>query len=185
MHTGEAVEAKVNQNPIRIILFDWGDTLMSEDGPQDLPMADWPEIRLLDGAEEILEILSKNYRLGLATNAAVSKHSDITRALQRAGIERFFQEIFCYTEIGSRKDELAFWHKVLTRLNAKSNELIMIGDSLEQDVLGPQRVGIRAIWLNWKGSDGCGLNGVPIIRSLVEIPSALAKLLNDPVYGAR
>ncbi|HUJ09876.1 MAG TPA: hypothetical protein VL171_07600 [Verrucomicrobiae bacterium] len=28
---------------LRFVLFDWGDTLMSEAGPVDIPMADWPE----------------------------------------------------------------------------------------------------------------------------------------------
>ncbi|MEO7743381.1 MAG: hypothetical protein ABIR98_10620 [Usitatibacter sp.] len=31
-------------------LFDWGGTLMSEEGPLDLPMALWPEVRTSSGA---------------------------------------------------------------------------------------------------------------------------------------
>jgi hypothetical protein len=45
---------------LRFVLFDWGDTLMSEDGPLDIPMADWPEVRAIDGAGEVLSLLSKD-----------------------------------------------------------------------------------------------------------------------------
>ena len=30
---------------IRAVCFDWGGTLMSEAGPEDIPMCDWPEVR--------------------------------------------------------------------------------------------------------------------------------------------
>src|SRR5438067_129959 len=51
--------------PLRWVLFDWGDTLMSEDGPADLPMALWPEVRVLDGAAETLAALAARFRLGV------------------------------------------------------------------------------------------------------------------------
>lgn len=48
------------------MLSDWGNTLMSEAGPTDIPMPDWPEVRTIDGAREVLSLLSKSYRIAVA-----------------------------------------------------------------------------------------------------------------------
>ena len=158
---------------LRYILFDWGDTLMSEAGPLDIPMADWPEVRVIDGASEVLAQLSKSYCIGLATNATVSTKPDVIRALERVGLNAFITGIFCYTELGHKKDEPEFWKAVLARLGAHKGEVVMIGDSLEQDVLGPRRAGIRAIWFNWKGESCPTPLSVQIVRSLREVPAAI------------
>ena len=50
---------------LRFVIFDWGDTLMSEAGPLDVPMANWPEVRTIDGAREVLSLLSRSYRMRL------------------------------------------------------------------------------------------------------------------------
>jgi len=161
---------------LRFVLFDWGDTLMSEAGPLDIPMADWLEVRCIDDASEVLSLLSKCYRIGIATNATVSKKRDVVRALERVGLNMFIDEIFCFTELGHKKSEPEFWDLVLTRLGARKDELVMIGDSLEQDVLGPMRVGIRGIWFNWKQESFSGPLSVPSVRSLREVPVAIEDL---------
>lgn len=161
---------------LRFVVFDWGDTLMSEAGPLDIPMADWTEVRVIDGAPEVLSLLSKSYRIAIATNATVSKKPDVVRALERVGLSAFIDEIFCFTELGHKKCEPEFWDAVLTRLGAQKNELIMIGDSLEQDVLGPMRVGIRAIWFNWKEESYSGPFSIRSVQSLRELPAAMEKI---------
>ncbi|TMB42892.1 MAG: hypothetical protein E6J58_01255 [Deltaproteobacteria bacterium] len=69
--------------PLAWVLFDWGDTLMSEDGPADTPMALWPEVRVIDGAAAVLAALAPRYRIAVATNATVSDRTSIRRALAR------------------------------------------------------------------------------------------------------
>ncbi len=159
-----------------IILFDWGDTLMSEAGPLDIPMADWPEVRCIDGAHEVLALLSKSHSLSIATNATVSKRFDVWRALDRVHLRPFIHEVFCFTELGHKKSEPEFWQIILSRLGAQKSELIMIGDSLEQDVLGPTQSGTRAIWFNWKGEKCQPGVSVESIHSLSELPALLTKL---------
>ena len=158
---------------LRFVLFDWGDTLMSEAGPIDIPMADWPEVSCIDGAHDVLSRLSRIYTISIATNATVSTRSDILRALERVGLKQFVHEVFCFTELGYKKSEPEFWDAVLTRLGAQRNEVVMIGDSVEQDVLGPMRAGIRAIWLNWKLESYSGASSFQSIRSLREAPAVI------------
>lgn len=158
---------------LKYVLFDWGDTLMSEDGPQDRSMADWPTVQAIEGAQSVLADLASRYTLAVATNATISNHGDIARALQRVGLAGFMKEIFCYTEIGSKKDEPRFWQVVLDRLDARADEVLMVGDSLAQDVHGPQQAGIRAIWFNWKRAPRPREGEVTEILRLDELPLLL------------
>lgn len=134
--------------PIRAVCFDWGGTLMSEAGPGDLPMGAWPEVRAVAGARDALAMLHGHVPLCIATNASVSDPAQIERALARVGLAQFFSHLFCYTELGCRKDEPAFWHAVSQRLELPATSLAMVGDSLEQDVRGPARFGVQSVWFS-------------------------------------
>lgn len=158
----------------RFILFDWGDTLMSEDGPPDRTMADWPEVRVIAGAREALAALAARHVLGVATNATISRPGDVRRALTRAGLAPFLTHIFCRAELGCPKADPRFWAQVLAQLGATAGDVLMIGDSLEQDVLGPQAAGIPALWFNWKTPGAATPPGVRAIGSLADLPSVLA-----------
>lgn len=137
---------------LRCICFDWGGTLMSEDGPQDRAMALWPRVEVVPGAHATLTALGARWPLHIATNASVSTRPLITQALERAGLLQHFQHIFCFTEIGARKDQLAFWQTVQATTGVPLHETAMVGDSLEQDVLGPARFGVRTVWFNAGGT---------------------------------
>ena len=152
------------------MLFDWGGTLMSEDGPLDIPMALWPEVRAIDGARETLAALvSAGHRVGVATNASVSPRNLIEAALGRVGLRELVSEVFCYTEIGARKDSDEFWRAILERTGAEPAEVAMIGDSVEQDVVAPRRFGIHSIWFNEEGRHAPDPRGEPMIRRLPEV----------------
>ncbi len=133
---------------VRAVCFDWGGTLMSEAGPDDLPMALWPTVRCIDGAAETLAALHGRYPLCIATNASLSRRPMIEKALERAGLLRYIGAIFCFTELGVRKESTAFWRIVTATLKVEPKQLAMIGDTLEPDVLAPRRAGVRAVWFN-------------------------------------
>ncbi|HET7728500.1 MAG TPA: HAD family hydrolase [Usitatibacter sp.] len=159
----------------RWVLFDWGGTLMSEDGPLDLPMALWPEVHAVEGAHEALATLAARYRIGVATNASVSPRNMIEVALGRVGLRDWVQEVFCYADIGARKDEDAFWRAVLERTGAEPADVVMIGDSLAADVLAPRQFGIASIWFNEGGRQAPDARGVPVIERLADAPAAVAR----------
>jgi putative hydrolase of the HAD superfamily len=101
---------------------------MSEEGPPDLPMSQWPSVVVLDGARELLSALAPLYPLCIATNASVSRRSDIELALARGGLREFISHIFCYTEIGARKSTKEFWDTVTRILGCTTGEIGMLGD---------------------------------------------------------
>jgi hypothetical protein len=71
----------------RCILFDWGGTLMSEDGGlEGIPLGLWPVVGAIDGARETLAALAPRHRLAVATNATVSRRDMIECALARVSL---------------------------------------------------------------------------------------------------
>jgi FMN phosphatase YigB (HAD superfamily) len=153
---------------IRAICFDWGDTLMSEQGPRDLPMALWPEVRVIPGATEMLAALHGDYRLCIATNATVSSRPMIEQALERGGLRAFFDAIFCYTELGVRKESPAFWSAIARMLDLEFDQVAMLGDTLECDVRAPQALGIHAVWFDERGTRPSPGVDVPTVHALVD-----------------
>lgn len=160
------------------MLFDWGGTLMSEDGPLDIPMALWPEVQAIEGAHEALATLAPRYRLGIATNASISTREMIEVALGRVGLRDWITDVFCYSDIGSRKDEDGFWRVVLDRTGADPAAVVMVGDSLEQDVTAPRQFGIASIWFNADGAQPGDPRGSPVITRLTEAPAAVARVFS-------
>ena len=147
---------------------------MAEDGPADLPMVDWPHPRVLPGTLEAVAELAAQRPLSLCTNAAVSTRVQIEQALARAGLLSFFTHVFSFSELGARKDSPAFWDAVFARVALPRDQTLMVGDSLAQDVLAPQRFGVPTVWFNPRGlAPPPGTPPVRMIRALAELPALL------------
>jgi FMN phosphatase YigB (HAD superfamily) len=160
--------------PVAWVLFDWGDTLMSEEGPTDAPMADRPEVRAIEGAAAVLARLTERHRVAVATNATVSDRASIRRALARVGLDDFVTEIFCFRDLGLKKSDRRFWDVVAERLAVPRAQLLMVGDNLDDDVVSPRRAGIAAVWLNWKHAPTPRGVVVPTIDKLDQLPPLIA-----------
>ena len=94
-------------------------------------------IELLDGVEEVLEVLSKDYRLILATKGDLL---DQERKLEKSGLLDYFHHI----EVLSEKQE-SNYEKLLKHLDIKPSEFLMIGNSLKSDILPLVNIGAKAV----------------------------------------
>lgn len=130
----------------KYILFDWGDTLM-KDSPSDQPMAAWPVVEAVAGADEVLKRLGAQATLILATSASISDEAQIRAALARVGLDTYIQKIYCFKNTGLKKSP-AFYEYILHDLGAASAEVVMVGDSFENDVLAANQAGLDAVWFN-------------------------------------
>lgn len=151
---------------IRAVCFDWGGTLMSENGPEDIPMAKWPKVEVIKGATEALDLLSGKVPLAIATNASISRRPMIELALERAGLAGYFGHIFCFTELGFRKDQSDFWLAVEQGLGIPRAQIAMVGDSYEQDALAPRSFGVQGVWFNPEQSATSDPVGIPVVSDL-------------------
>ena len=81
----------------------------------------------MDDVEEVLESLSKRYRLILATKGDLL---DQERKLEKSGLYEYFHHI----EVLSDKKEDNY-SKLLNHLDINPPEFLMIGNSLKSDIL--------------------------------------------------
>jgi FMN phosphatase YigB (HAD superfamily) len=151
---------------VRAVCFDWGGTLMTEDGPEGLPMTSWPVVQAVEGAEDCLRQLEGRVPLAIATNATHSGRDMIVLALERVGLRRYFDHVFCFAEIGFRKGDPEFWEVVSRGLGVPLARIAMVGDSWEQDALLPRRFGVQAVWFAGRGAALPASPEVPVVRDL-------------------
>ncbi|GAB5382026.1 MAG: HAD family hydrolase [Aliiglaciecola sp.] len=133
---------------IKSFLFDWGDTLMVDYVDQSGKMCDWTEVKAVDGAHEVLALLSQHSRIYVATNAADSSEQDIQKAFKRVKLDQFISGYFCHGNIGVCKQSGEFYTRVAKALGEKPESLVMVGDSFNNDVQAALDAGLKAIWLN-------------------------------------
>ena len=88
----------------------------------------------------------------LVTNGDAVQQRD---KIERHDLARFFDAILVEGEFGTGKPDEAVYRHVLKTLGMTPREALMVGDHLEWDVLAPQRLGLRGVWV-----DGPGL-GLP------------------------
>lgn len=100
---------------------------------------------LFDGALEVLDYLSRNYKLHIITNGFSQVQ---TRKLQNANIANYFTTITNSEMAGVKKPHPNIFNFALSLANATIQESIMIGDSIEADIEGALSVGMDAIFFN-------------------------------------
>ena len=94
---------------------------------------------------EVLKYLSKKYKLHIITNGF---HEVQHIKLQHAGLTSYFNEIITSEQMGVKKPNPKIFNYALQKANTSAEESIMIGDDLEVDVLGAEKVGIQGVFFN-------------------------------------
>ena len=150
-----------------IYLFDWGNTLMKEEPDEQGPMYLWKNIALCDHADVVLENLSQNHALYLATNAGDSDETDIRKALIRGGINRYITGIFCHKNLGVMKPSAEFFNAILAGLRCRPEDILMVGNDPENDVRWARDNGARAVLYDPSGMHkGKGHDSIADLREL-------------------
>ena len=123
--------------------------------------------------EEVLSELSKRYKLAMLSNTM----SDTPRiVLQQTRLIRHFDVAVYSRDLGIRKPNPRIFQFVLEKLGVEPGEAVHVGDSVDADMEGASRAGIRAIWI--KGPEATTWTGLTI-GSICELPEFLANL-DDP-----
>jgi putative hydrolase of the HAD superfamily len=90
------------------------------------------------------DLRARGYRLGLISNA--SDDANVRRLLRLAGLEGAFDPQFTSAGEGVRKPDRSLFQRVLTAWELPPEAVVMVGDTLGEDILGAQRTGLRSIW---------------------------------------
>jgi FMN phosphatase YigB (HAD superfamily) len=122
----------------------------------------------------LLERLAARYRLAVVSNFDYTPTAvDI---LERAGVAGLFGAIVVSDAIGWRKPRREIFDAALRRLQVPAAEALFVGDRAEIDVLGAQRIGMDAAWIN---PDSAPLpSGIPPPRHEIRDLADLGRILD-------
>jgi putative hydrolase of the HAD superfamily len=126
-------------------------------------------MQLFPDARETLERLcARGVPLGLVTNGDAGQQRD---KIERFELAPFFEVIVIEGEFGAGKPDETVYRHALDRLGVAPADTSMVGDHLEFDVAGPQRLGVLGIWLDRPGAGLADSLVRPhrVIRSLREL----------------
>ena len=100
---------------------------------------------LVPSALEVLQYLRPKYRLHIITNGFEEVQS---RKLNNSGIAGYFEKVIDSERAGVKKPHPAIFKMALQLAGAMPNSSVMIGDSLEADILGARAVGLQTLHFN-------------------------------------
>jgi putative hydrolase of the HAD superfamily len=111
---------------------------------------------------------SRGVAVALVTNGDALVQRD---KLARFDLAHHFDAILIEGEFGTGKPDEAVYRHVLAAVGVAAENACMVGDNLEWDVLGPQRLGIHGVWIDRLGAGLPAGSPRPaeIIRSLDQL----------------
>lgn len=100
--------------------------------------------RLYPNVAETLARLKEKYTLSIAsyTQGCFTK-SELTEL----GIEKYFSYFVYTSDIGFHKASPKFYERCLEITGEKAENCVMVGDNYDVDILIPQKLGIKTIWV--------------------------------------
>ncbi|MBI3633655.1 MAG: HAD family hydrolase [Candidatus Vogelbacteria bacterium] len=135
--------------------------------------------KLIEGAEEILSAFRKaRLQIGLISNTpwpGVAHWGD----MYYWGIMDYFHKGYFSSYEGIRKPHPELFRKVLREMKLTPDEAIYVGDNFSRDVVGPNSIGMKAIWISTKSvPEGQTLNGWQV-ASLMEVKALVETLTKE------
>ena len=101
---------------------------------------------LFDGCMDLLNYLAdKKYPMHIITNGfEITQHMKI----KNSGISHFFTEMITSEQSGIMKPHAAIFDYAFAKTGTSANKSIMVGDTLEVDILGALNAGMDAAYFN-------------------------------------
>jgi FMN phosphatase YigB (HAD superfamily) len=103
-----------------------------------------------EGAERLLSVLPDSYALGIVSNGVGEAQR---RRLQAGGIEGRFRAVIVSDEVGVRKPAAGIFERALEEFGARREEVLFVGDSIQDDYMGSVRAGIDFCYYNRSRSE--------------------------------
>ena len=79
---------------------------------------------------------------------STSDHAPLMNDIKRNGIQ--VNKVFTSEYLKVYKPEKEFYQLILDEIRMQPDDVLFVGDSLDDDVYGPAIVGIQTIWVNRK-----------------------------------
>lgn len=124
------------------------------------------DIELYPDVIPALDLLAPHFKLGLLSNG----NSDPGRC----GLEGRFAFVVFSQDVRVRKPDRRIFEIAAREAGCPLDELLHVGDSYENDVLGAHGAGAKTVWMNREGMESnAGIRADAEISSLTDLPGIL------------
>lgn len=128
-----------------------------------------------DALPTLQALNDQGYRIGYVSNAA--DHENTQLLIDKGGLRPYAGFIVSSAACGVRKPHPLIFQLALDHFQVKPGEAAMIGDALEADVLGANRLGIFSIWISRRArpipDDLTTIHPNAQVAALQELPALL------------
>lgn len=166
-----------NVKQIKVIIFDWGNTLMVDLPNCRGPMLYWQHIELMPNVIMALNFLYKKIPLCVASNAGDSNTELMKMALDRGGIKNFFNFYYSSDDAGYCKPDKRFFLSLADYLKVLPEQCLMIGNDYYKDIVGAYNVGMKTMFYNYLRNEGNYDEATEVFYDFLELP--LSKCINS------
>ncbi|MFN8492323.1 MAG: HAD family hydrolase [Caldilineaceae bacterium] len=121
----------------------------------------------------------KGFRLALVSNMLLPGKLLRTK-LQAANLFTYFDQIVVSSDVGFIKPHPEIFRRALTQCQLHAAEVLFVGDTYQQDIVGAKRVQLKTAWLNHRHE--------PRVLAAANPPdyeiASLAELTNLPIFAS-
>lgn len=120
----------------------------------------YPEVK------EVLAELMERYQVFIGSN---TDNDVLESVMQKNGVR--VHKVYTSENLRCYKPNPKFFEQILKENGLTAEEVLFVGDSITDDVLGPKAVGMKTVWVDRKGiGDDAGQDGtVAELRGLWEV----------------
>jgi putative hydrolase of the HAD superfamily len=107
--------------------------------------------------------------------------ANIRNIIQATGLRDYFDSIVISEEVGIEKPYQRIFEVALAQLGVKPENAVMVGNKIDADILGANRIGMKSVWFRWNNRYSGTIDSSQekpnfIINSLLELPGLLTSM---------
>lgn len=122
---------------------------------------------------DAMKRIAKHHRVGLISNFDDSETGHLI--MHDTGIRELFDAVIISADTGYRKPNPLIFKEILDAMKLEPADVLFVGDTPADDVLGSKGVGMHSAWIRTRGRELP--EGIPapdiVISDLAELPAAL------------
>jgi putative hydrolase of the HAD superfamily len=152
----------------------------------------WPEeqhyVAYPDALDVLRQLSEMGYHLGMISNA--TDDPLIQRLVDRLEFRSWLRPALSSAGVGIRKPDPRIFQMVLDEWGLRPEQAVMVGDTLEADILGAQLAGVRSVLVtmreNGRSTDCPDVQPDAQVESLSLLPQIITALWNqEPVFSQK
>jgi HAD superfamily hydrolase (TIGR01662 family) len=133
----------------------------------------WSACHHFELYDDVTDVLRGLHATGLQMGLISNTQRSLTAFQEHFALDGLFAVAVSSFDHGYMKPHPSIFESALRQVSARPEEAVMVGDSLEHDIEGARRLGMRAVLVSRSGASTSCPADVPVIRSLRELPGLL------------